>query len=364
MASEQQVLQLFLEAKDTERAQRHLDELLSGHIAPIVEQIVRFKICSVVGSGRVEETQDEEDIRSEVFLTLISRLREMRAMGSIQPIENFRGYVAATTYNAIHQYIREKYPVRSRLKNRLRYLFNHRPNFALWKDAHNEFLCGFKDWARTVKSKSSASMDSLHSIRNFGDSLPAGIGVNRMNSEELCAAYLTWRGGPVSLEDLVAVVAELHGIKDLEQVTSEDPDEETGAAASVCDLLPDPRGNVASDLQTRTHLEQLWNEICQLPRDQRVALLLNLRDAHSSDALVLFSLTGITTLRQIATVMELPWEQFVELWNNLPLQDIVIAGMLGVTRQQVINLRKSARERLARRMAAHSVPRGKEKSQG
>jgi DNA-directed RNA polymerase specialized sigma24 family protein len=364
LASEQQVLQLFLETKDSELAQRHLDELLSGYVAPIVEQIVRFKICSVAGSGRGEEPQDEEDIRSEVFLTLISHLRDMRSAGSTQPIENFRGYVAATTYNAVHQYIREKYPVRSRLKNRLRYLFNHRPNLALMKDAQNEFLCSFKDWAGKVKSKSAPSMDALQSIEKFQSSLPAGTGVDRMNSEELCAAYLKWRDGPVFLEDLVAVVAELHGIKDLEQVTSQDPDEETGAASNVCDLLPDPRGNVASDLEARGHLEQLWHEICQLPRDQRVALLLNLRDARSSDALVLFSLTGIATLRQIATVTELPWEEFVELWNNLPLQDIVIAGMLGMTRQQVINLRKSARERLARRMAARAGLRGKEKSQG
>jgi hypothetical protein len=34
----------------------------------------------------------------------------------------------------------------------------------------------------------------------------------------------------------------------------------------------------------------------------------------------------------------------------LPLDDATIAGLLGLTRQQVINLRKSARERLARRL--------------
>jgi len=34
----------------------------------------------------------------------------------------------------------------------------------------------------------------------------------------------------------------------------------------------------------------------------------------------------------------------------LPLEDAAIAERLGLTRQQVINLRKSARARLARRM--------------
>ena len=352
MASEQQVLQLFLQAEDSEQAQQRLDELLTEHVAPIVGQIVRFKIHSFPGAGRGYETQDEEDIRSEVFLTLISHLRDMRVEGSSGLIDNFRGYVATTTYNAFHKYIREKYPVRSRLKNRLRYLFNHRTDFALWKDVHNEFLCGFSAWTGKEKFASDSSLDPLHGIENFRNSLPAGGSADRMNCEELCAEYLKWREGPVPLEDLVAVVAELHGIKDPEQVVSNDPDQEGGGGGNVCDLLPAPRANVATDMEERVYLEHLWHEICQLPREQRVALLLNLRDAQSSDALILFSLVGIATLHQMATVMELRWENFVALWNNLPLPDAAIAEMLEITRQQVINLRKSARERLARRMAA------------
>jgi hypothetical protein len=40
------------------------------------------------------------------------------------------------------------------------------------------------------------------------------------------------------------------------------------------------------------------------------------------------------------------------VWNELPLEDAVIAERLGATRQQVINLRKCARARLSRRLAA------------
>jgi hypothetical protein len=38
------------------------------------------------------------------------------------------------------------------------------------------------------------------------------------------------------------------------------------------------------------------------------------------------------------------------LLTRLPLDDLTIAARLGLTRQQVINLRKSARLRLARRL--------------
>ncbi len=42
-------------------------------------------------------------------------------------------------------------------------------------------------------------------------------------------------------------------------------------------------------------------------------------------------------------------ERLARLWNDLPLDDITLAGHLGLTRQQVINLRSDARRRLARR---------------
>jgi hypothetical protein len=46
----------------------------------------------------------------------------------------------------------------------------------------------------------------------------------------------------------------------------------------------------------------------------------------------------------------MPAQEFAGLWNELPLADDAIARRLGLMRQQVVNLRKSARERLGRRM--------------
>jgi hypothetical protein len=58
----------------------------------------------------------------------------------------------------------------------------------------------------------------------------------------------------------------------------------------------------------------------------------------------------VASIRTIGETLELPPEAFAGLWNSLPLDDLAIAALLGVTRQQVINLRKSARERLIRRI--------------
>jgi len=82
-----------------------------------------------------------------------------------------------------------------------------------------------------------------------------------------------------------------------------------------------------------------------------VALLLNLRDAEGRGVLALMPLTETATLREIATALDMPPRELAQIWNQLPVEDAVIAERLGLTRQQVINLRKSARERLWRRTA-------------
>jgi len=55
---------------------------------------------------------------------------------------------------------------------------------------------------------------------------------------------------------------------------------------------------------------------------------------------------------EIAEVIGLGEVRLAAMWNELPIGDSAIGELLGLTRQQVINLRKCARERLARRMKA------------
>src|SRR5262249_43443346 len=97
------------------------------------------------------------------------------------------------------------------------------------------------------------------------------------------------------------------------------------------------------------------SEIGELPLNQRTAILLNLRDDDGAAALPLLPLVGISTMRAIAAVLEMPAVELAGLWPSLPLDDATIATRLGLTRQQIINLRKSGRQRLGRRMAKHGA---------
>ncbi|HEX4961254.1 MAG TPA: sigma-70 family RNA polymerase sigma factor [Thermoanaerobaculia bacterium] len=129
------------------------------------------------------------------------------------------------------------------------------------------------------------------------------------------------------------------------------PPREDGEADPLA-LLADPAPNAAAALQQRSRLALLWEEIRQLPPRQATALLLNLRDAQRENALSLLPLTGVATIRDIARTLGMSAETLAQIWHRLPYEDVEVATLLGVSRQQVINLRKSARERLARRMRA------------
>ena len=149
---------------------------------------------------------------------------------------------------------------------------------------------------------------------------------------------------PIELDELVTAVASLLGISDqpIESIA-----EEEDAVASVPDVAePDP----AWRIEKRMFLQRLWEELEQLPRNQRAALLLNLKETSGFGCITLFPATGVASVRQLAAAVEMTPESFAELWNDLPLEDAKIAELLGLTRQQVINARKSGRERLTRRL--------------
>lgn len=92
---------------------------------------------------------------------------------------------------------------------------------------------------------------------------------------------------------------------------------------------------------------RLWKEIKLLPLNQRRALLLHLE----RDELLVFVHHGACSLREVARVLEMDWDDFTEVYSRIPLDDRETARRFGLAnRQKVINLRKCARERLKRRL--------------
>ena len=329
----------FVTAEDVNSAQNFLDRLFEDHAQPLIGYFVRLKFRSF-GRNNSDELQD---VCQEVAVQLLSRLWEIRANPTLPPIDNFRGYLFTSVQNACYRQARMKHPAWWRLKNRIRYILNHKPQFAVWSEQTEQTICGLASWVGQSVTSSEANLSQV----DLGE-FPYKAGRTALGPAELADVieeFLRWQGRPVLLDNLVSAIAEICGVRELQFVGTSD--ESSGSShETLRDFSLDPAGQ----LEQKLYLERLWREICELPLNQRVALLLNMRHGCDSEAVILFTHTGTTTLRGIAAILNIEFEDFVELWNHLPLDDNTISVRLGLTRQQVINLRKSARERLARRM--------------
>lgn len=329
----------FLQASDQSLAERLLAELIREHADPIIAKILKTKLrVSLNGSQGNQQNQDALEIASDLRATLIADLRAVQDHPTQTSIKSFPDYVAIKTYSACADYFREKNPRRWRLKNLLRYQLKQNSRFDLWKAEDNRWYAGLSESREaTALSKplpSSRTILELYPTKPAQDISPA----------ELFHTVFEKVGHPIEFERLVALAAEVWSITDIPLESVDNPDRETekepaGGTPGV-DLL----------LEQRLYLAHLWVEVCRLPVLQRVALLLNLRDAQGGSAIFFIPHLGIASQKQIADLLDLPEQEFSTIWNELPLDDSRIAQMLSITRQQVINLRKTARERLARRM--------------
>ena len=325
------LLKQYLECSDADHAETLLGELVVEHAQPGIRKVVRYKLGL---QGRAE-SQDIEDVAGDVVLELIGRLRAMRGGSAGEAIGSFAGYTAVAAYHACNEYLRRKYPNRHRLKTRLRYLLNNQKGLAIWENASAEWVCGLAKWQ--VKGTAPASSAMVGRWRDVLADLPRGE--SAMPSAELLRRIFARFDGPLEFDELVGIAGYFWAVTDT-------PPAPEKSAREVQSRQSDP----GVQMELKRWLAELWEQIRQLPRAQRVALLLNLRAEDAAPAVTLLPITGVAGIRNIAETLELTEEEFARLWNHLPLEDLAIAELLGVTRQQVINLRKSARERLLRRI--------------
>jgi hypothetical protein len=332
----------FLEAIDPASAEQRLAELVSRHADPLIGSIIRRKLnVSLVHSDGGSRNQDALELASEIRARLIEELHSLRASESGRAIASFGAYVAVMTYNGCHDYLRRLYPRRWQLRNKLRYLFTHRHQLALWRGEEREWLCGFAAWRGRTTPHDTGRWEAVR--RDPGavlDDAIVGATPSAASLGALVEALLRRAGAPVDLDGLVEVVAEVWQVEDAPATSEADGDAR----------LVDPAPDAGTRLSDRRYLERLWIEICALPLRQREALLLNLRDAQGRGTVALFPIVGVASIRQIASALERPAEQLAAEWKTLPWDDVTIGRRLGIERQQVVNLRKAARARLSRRM--------------
>jgi len=341
------VLIPFVQSEDYTESERLLGHLISEHAAPIIKGIVSHKLRALFhGNAAGSQHQEAEDVCSNAVVKLIARLNEVKRAPELYPIRSLANYAAVISYNACNEHLRRKYPLRNSLKNKLRYLLTHRSELAIWEGVDRELICGYSKW-RGQRRASMSGIDRKRlrdEVLGFeGSALTAASGASKTLAAVL--AVFAYFKKPIDLDDLVGLLAEVIGISHSPVEAVVDKED-----AQAVEKVQDPGGDVEKLVEHRLYLEKLWREIGELPQRQRISLLLNLKDSQGENGLELFSLTGVAGIKQIAVAVEMQPSELSGLWNDLPLEDSAIAERLALTRQQVINLRKCARERLARRL--------------
>lgn len=278
-----------------------------------------------------------DDVIAETHLRLLRRLEAART-GDDDPVAHLPSYARTIAANACHELLRREFPDRARLRNKIRYVLTHHPGLSLTETAPGLWHSQAVRLRRPAAAGSTRQLvDSPHtfaSTRRIDTRAPLG---------SLLPALLEACEAPVELDELVDAVALLLGVSDAQAIPPSRRDD--GAQIEI----PDPAPTVLTQMEQREVLRAVWTELCALPHRQRSALLLNLRDADGSAMLQTLPATGVVTREGIAKALGLSDAELTQLWPDLPLDDLAIAARLGISRQQVINLRKSGRARLARR---------------
>jgi RNA polymerase sigma factor (sigma-70 family) len=298
-----------------------VERLILDNARPVIDTV----LARYTRSRTLISPEDADDVLATIHLRLLEKLRSV-AVSDDDAIQNFQGYVATLSYNAVNDWLRKRFPERARLKNRVRNALTNDARLAMWSSAAGP--------AGGVAAQAGGAV-ALDRIPSEIADDPA---IGREESADALVGILTAAREPVLIDAIVDFVAELWAVT---RVSAAAPPREDAVSRE-----PD----TAARVEDRDFARALWDEIRALRPMQRKALLLNLRYGGDLDILSVLTLSGIASFCDLAAVLEMSEEELAAIWKELPIEDLRIAAMLNITRQQVINLRKSARDRLSRRL--------------
>ncbi len=339
--SADELLRLYLSEPFEENYARFLDLLIENYALPLIEKSLRTKFHESASKGFFVSAADFEDLSSESCLRLVEKLAAMRNEPDDKAIRNFNGYAATIAFNTWKEFLSDDAPNRKSLKNKIRYAIDHGEKFDVWREKTGIY-CGLFAHKRRTKQISTGDL-TIHVREEFTDFRNAAL-------PDLLFGILEKANSALKINELTTIVARLWAIEDLPDISLDDFRENGFSSKKYR----------RSDFEMRFDLAQIWDEIRELPINQRVALLYNLRDEAGREMLLMFFNAKIATLREIAEAMNLSREECAKILPLLPFNDQTIAEKMSLTAKQVANLRKVARENLRRRLEGKSK-RGKER---
>ena len=316
LSGNDEVLEPYIGASSEQERETALACLLTSCAASVVRGVVRRRSLRFGQSG-ILGADVEDDITATVMYRLICRLR--RGLTDY-PINDFRSYVAATAAHVCDDHFREKSPERLRVTRLIRRSLDASLRFGIWRLGDHD-VCGFAEWRE--RATVPADLDAIAA------SLPWGVAIGDALLQIFSSA-----GGPQTLGSVTNALLPYYQRRDDAGLSGEGT------------IDPEPW----SKLYSTQVAAATWREIQELPFDQRVSILLHMRDESEGAALRFFLLTKIASVADLASALGMSRSELAALWPDLPLTDGAIGARLGLTSQQVSNARLAARRRLQRRL--------------
>jgi hypothetical protein len=323
------------------------------------------------------------------------------------------GYAAVIARNSCRDFWRVHNPGWADLKGRLSRFFRKQPAYLLWSiDEQSGSICGPAAWkGRAIADGAKVSQLMENPRRVRASSLPKAEVVERLDAPawaRLLEGLFDFLEGPVRLDELVSIAGVLFGVKGSREMAF---DEIAPAGDGRVWDPPAREPRPDSALAIREQLGKLWSELSSMPRRWVMPFLLNppvmrgsgsrtrmraeqapeeagsaghgtspLRGAgpHAQDRgeIAVFTSTGIASMNEIESLIAFKPEQYALLWSKLqveaqggpplesigdpqgrfaviwdflPLEDELIAAVMGLdSGQKVINLRMVAKNHLAK----------------
>lgn len=336
----------FLQSIDPSEREHLLGELILGQAAPLVRQTLWYKLRFYLDkTGASPATPEAEDLYHDVIAKLIRVLNQLQLQDGKTRIKDFRRYTIRIAVNVCNDYLRSKYPVRTRLKDRVRDTLERHQDFDLWMSEQGQILCGLAIWRHETEEIS--LFDRAKMLENHPEIIKQEQ-FSRLDSQkipltETLAKIFEWVRAPIELECLVNVTAVVLDIKEPEFESLDDEGSQLSHRLLV-------EGSTHDEIiEERAALEKLWSEIRQLPPNQRDTFIFSFANSRGDDLLSLLFEAGVVTPSRMAEELGMPLDRLMMIWKEMPLRNTDIAVLFGVERQQINKWRHRATKHIEKR---------------